>query len=89
MCSIAYVLLAKGLIANHPKNSTLAKALHNDRKGAISIAMYLVGAALSWFAAWLGFVVYAAVAIMWLIPDRRIEEKVVEEAEQEEQAERG
>ena len=84
MCSIAYVLLAKGLISNHPKNATLAAALHNDRKGAISIALYLVGAALSWFAAWLGFLVYTAVAIMWLIPDRRIEEKVVEESEQEE-----
>ena len=39
--------------------------------------------------AWLGFLVYAAVAVMWLIPDRRIEEKVVEEIEQEEQSERG
>jgi len=84
MCSIAYVLLAKGLIANHPKNATLAAALRNDRKGAISIALYLTGAVLSWFAAWLGFLVYAGVAIMWLIPDRRIEEKVVEESEQEE-----
>jgi hypothetical protein len=50
--------------------------------------MYLVGAALAWFAAWLGFLVYAAVAVMWLIPDRRIEEKVVEEIEEEEAAER-
>ena len=86
MCAIAYVLLAKGLIANHPKNSTLADALHNDRKGAISIALYLTGVALSWFSAMLGFLAYAAVAVMWLIPDRRIEEKVIEEIEQEEAA---
>jgi uncharacterized membrane protein len=84
MCSIAYVLLAKGLIENHPKNATLASALHNDRKGALSIALYLIGVGLSWVAAWLGFLVYAAVAVMWLIPDRRIEEKVIEEIEHEE-----
>jgi hypothetical protein len=46
--------------------------------------LYLVGVALAWFAAWLGFLVYAAVAVMWLIPDRRIEEKVIEEIEHEE-----
>ncbi|WP_075793753.1 TMEM175 family protein [Massilia putida] len=89
MCSIAYLLLARGLIVNHPKNSTLASALHNDRKGAISIALYLTGVALSWFAAWLGFLVYAAVAVIWLIPDRRIEEKVIEEIEQGEAADSG
>jgi uncharacterized membrane protein len=84
MCAVAYALLARGLIANHPKNSTLAEALRGDRKGKLSIVLYLVGVLLSCFAAWLGFVVYVGVAVMWLVPDRRIEEKVVEEAEQEE-----
>jgi len=45
--------------------------------------LYLAGIALSWFAAWLGFLVYVGVAVMWLIPDRRIEEKVVEEEREE------
>ena len=89
MCSVAYLLLARGLIANHPKNATLAEAIGEDRKGKLSCVLYLAGVALAWFAAWLGFLVYAAVAIMWLIPDRRIEEKVAEETEQEEQSERG
>src|SRR5438067_972684 len=84
MCATAYALLARGLVENHEKNSTLARALGADFKGKISIVLYLVGVALSWVAAWLGFIVYAAVAVMWLIPDRRIEEKVVEEIEQEE-----
>lgn len=84
MCAVAYELLARGLIANHPKNSTLAEALGGDRKGKVSIVLYLVGVLLSWFAAWLGFLVYVGVAVMWLVPDRRIEQKVVEEIEQEE-----
>ena len=89
MCSVAYMLLAHGLTANHPKNATLAEAIGEDRKGKMSCVLYLVGVALSWFAAWLGFIVYAAVAVLWLIPDRRIEEKVVEEIEQGEQSQQG
>jgi uncharacterized membrane protein len=87
MCSIAYLLLARTLVAKHPKNATLADALGDDRKGKLSCVLYLVGVALSWFAAWLGFIVYAAVAVVWLIPDRRIEDKVAEETAQ--QSERG
>jgi len=79
MCAVAYSILAKVLTSNHPKNAALAEALGDDRKGKLSIVLYLVGVAVSWFAAWLGFVVYLAVAVMWLIPDRRIEEKVIED----------
>jgi uncharacterized membrane protein len=83
MCSIAYLLLARALVAKHPKNATLAEALGDDRKGKLSCVLYLVGVTLSWFAAWLGFIVYAAVAVVWLIPDRRIEDKVAEETAQQ------
>jgi uncharacterized membrane protein len=89
MCSVAYLLLVRALIANHPKNAKLAEAIGNDRKGKLSCALYLVGVALAWFAAWLGFLVYAGVAVIWLIPDRRIEDKVAEETGQEEQSEQG
>jgi uncharacterized membrane protein len=83
MCSIAYLLLTRALVAKHPKNATLAEALGDDRKGKLSCVLYLVGVTLSWFAAWLGFIVYAAVAVVWLIPDRRIEDKVAEETAQQ------
>ena len=89
MCSIAYLLLARALVAKHPRNATLAEALGDDRKGKLSCVLYLVGVALSWFAAWLGFIVYAAVAVVWLIPDRRIEDKVAEETAQEGQSGQG
>ena len=86
MCAVAYSLLARGLVRNHQKNAALAEAIGDDRKGKISIVFYLVGVALSFFAAWLGFLLYAGVAVMWLIPDRRIENKVAEEIEEEEEA---
>jgi len=89
MCSIAYLLLARALVEKHPKNATLAEALGDDRKGKLSCVLYLVGVALSWFVAWLGFIVYAAVAVVWLIPDRRIEDKVAEETAQQRQSEQG
>lgn len=82
MCALAYSLLVRRLIQHHDKNARLAEAVGDDRKGKISIVLYLAGIAVSWFAAWLGFLVYVGVAIMWLIPDRRIEKKVSEESRQ-------
>jgi uncharacterized membrane protein len=83
MCAVAYSVLVRALVRKHEKNSMLAKAIGNDRKGKISIVFYLAGVALSLFAAWLGFLVYAGVAVMWLIPDRRIEQKVAQESDEE------
>jgi uncharacterized membrane protein len=83
MCAVAYSLLVRALIAHHGKNTTLAEAIGDDRKGKISIVLYLAGIVLAWFAAWLGFLVYVGVAVMWLIPDRRIEHKVIEEEREE------
>ncbi|TQK05547.1 TMEM175 family protein [Herbaspirillum sp. SJZ107] len=83
MCAMAYSLLVHRLIQHHDKNARLAEAIGDDRKGKISIVLYLVGVAASWFVAWLGFLVYVGVAIMWLIPDRRIEKKVTEENRRE------
>ncbi len=79
MCAMAYSLLANRLIHHGKRNAALAQAIGNDRKGKISIVLYLLGIGLSWFQAWLGFLVYACVAVIWLIPDRRIEKTVVEE----------
>jgi len=83
MCAAAYSLLVRTLVKHHDKNAKLAEAIGDDRKGKISIVFYLVGVVVSWFAAWLGFLVYVGVAVMWLIPDRRIEKKVVDEKRQE------
>lgn len=45
--------------------------------------LYLLGIVLSWFQGWLGLLVYACVAVMWLVPDRRIEKKVANEGTRE------
>jgi len=79
MCAMAYSLLVQRLVKHHDRNAKLAEAIGKDRKGKISIVLYLVGVAVSWFAAWLGFLIYVGVAVMWLIPDQRIERRVVEE----------
>jgi uncharacterized membrane protein len=73
MCAIAYTLLARSLIAHHRENAALAAAIGKDRKGWISIVLYVTGIGLSLLHPWLGFAVYIGVAIMWLVPDRRIE----------------
>jgi uncharacterized membrane protein len=83
MSAVAYALLARSLTSNRPKNAVLAKAIGDDRKGKLSIVLYLAGIALSWWSAWIGLAAYIAVAIMWMIPDRRIEEKVVEAVEKD------
>jgi uncharacterized membrane protein len=76
MAGIAYYFLAHCLAAIHGKDSVLAKALGNDKKGILSVVFYIVGIGLSFINAWLGFSMYVLVAMVWFIPDRRIEKKV-------------
>lgn len=76
MCAVAYTILARSLVANHRENRALADAIGKDRKGWTSIALYAAGIGLSLLQPWLGFAVYIVVAVIWLIPDRRIEDRV-------------
>jgi len=75
-CGIAYFILTRALIALHGRKSTLATALGNDFKGKISVVLYVVAIALSSVSAWISCGIYAFVAIIWLIPDRRIEKSL-------------
>ena len=79
MAGVAYYILARQLILLHGKKSTLTSALGRDRKGMISVGIYIAGIVLSFVHPWLGFAMYFVVAIMWFIPDKRIEEKLVKE----------
>jgi uncharacterized membrane protein len=76
MCALAYTFLARVLTRHHPENRALAEAIGMDRKGWISIAFYMAGIALSLPFPWLGFGMYVIVAIIWLVPDTRIEKKL-------------
>jgi len=71
--SIAYYILTRSLISLHGRTSTIATAVGRDFKGQLSTAIYLIGIPLALVKWWLGFALYVFVAIMWLVPDRRIE----------------
>jgi uncharacterized membrane protein len=69
----AYFILTRSLIAHHGKDSTLAASIGDDRKGRMSLAAYVVAIPLAFVHPWIACACYVGVAIMWLIPDPRIE----------------
>jgi uncharacterized membrane protein len=69
----AYLILERSLIKHEGKHSTLAVAIGKDTKGKISILFYALAIVLAFVSPWLSCAFYVAVAIIWLIPDRRIE----------------
>ena len=77
---IAYFILAHVLISHHGRDSALAKALGKDFKGKVSVVLYAAAVPLSFVRSWLACGLYVLVAIMWLIPDRRIEHTLGETA---------
>ena len=77
MAGVAYYILAHCLTSIHGKESTLAKAIGKDKKGVLSVVLYIAGIVASAFInPWIGFSIYVIVAAMWFIPDRRIEKKI-------------
>jgi uncharacterized membrane protein len=77
MAGIAYYILSRALIHHHGKDSALAKAVGNDFKGKLSVAIYTVAVPVSFVNRWVAFGIYIAVAVMWLVPDRRIERTLI------------
>jgi len=73
MPAIAYYILQKTIIRQQGSHSVLAKALGSDVKGKLSPVLYVAGIALAFVSTWLSIALYALVAVMWLVPDRRIE----------------
>ena len=73
MPAIAYVLLQRAIIHRHGTQSVLAEALGTDLKGKISPILYLAGIVLAFVNPWISIALYVLVAVIWLVPDRRIE----------------
>ena len=74
LCSgIAYSILIHVLISLHGPDSTLAQAVGTDLKGKLSLDLYAVAIPLAFMRAELSYALYVLVALMWLVPDRRIE----------------
>jgi uncharacterized membrane protein len=73
MPAIAYYLLQKAIVRTQGRHSVLAHALGSDIKGKISPLLYATAIALAFFEPWISIAIYALVAAIWLVPDRRIE----------------
>jgi uncharacterized membrane protein len=73
MNGASYTILYIQLSKLHGPNSTIAKAFGKDKKGKLSLVIYVIGISLAFINQWLGFACYIFVACIWFIPDKRIE----------------
>ena len=71
--AIAFTILVRVLISVHGPDSVLATAIGSDLKGKISLLVYTAAIPLSFVNPWVACALYVVVAVMWLVPDRRIE----------------
>lgn len=76
LAGYAYYLLTRTLISRHGAGSTLGASIGRDRKGMLSVAIYAAAIPLSFVQPWISCAGYVIVAIIWLIPDPRIEKKL-------------
>ena len=73
-CALAYFVLQRSIIRHQGPDGALAKAITGDLKGKSSPAFYIGGIATAWWVApWVGMLFFVAVALLWLVPDRRVE----------------
>lgn len=77
-CAVAYTLLTLSLLAVHESESQLAQAIGSDRKGKLSLALYLVALAFAFVVPWVSVALFVAVALIWFVPDRRVERVLVD-----------
>ena len=73
MCAVAYALLVRCLTSQRGENKMLAEAIGKDKKGLLSLLLYPMGVGTAFIHPWLGFAFYVVVALVWLVPDTRIE----------------
>jgi TMEM175 potassium channel family protein len=77
MSAVAYTILQNCIIRLQGADSKLLAAVGHDKKGKLSIVLYAIGIAVALLAhPWLGASLYALVALIWLVPDRRIEKRI-------------
>ena len=71
--AVAYFVLVRALLVHHERDSALARAIGDDFKGKVSVAIYAAAIGAALWQPWLACALYVVVAIIWLVPDRRIE----------------
>ena len=80
MAAIAYYILVRFILARHGRDSVLARAIGDDFKGKISVGIYALAIVCAFFLPLLAQAFYAVVAVIWIMPDRRIE-RILEKEE--------
>jgi uncharacterized membrane protein len=75
---VAYFILTKSLVHRHGKESALAASIGKDKKGVTSVTVYTIAILLAFVLPWVACVCYVLVAVMWLLPDPRIEKNIHE-----------
>src|SRR5689334_11593535 len=76
LAAVAYTILQQTIVSANGRDSTLARAVGSDRKGKISLAIYVVAIPLAFVNPRLSDLLYVIVALVWFIPDRRIERAI-------------
>jgi uncharacterized membrane protein len=79
-CAIAYTILTRSLLALHEDDSKLAQAIGSDRKGKLSLALYVVALAFAFVVPWVSVALFVSVALIWVVPDSRVERVIVGES---------
>ena len=77
MAAVSYTILVRVMLRNHAADSPLARAIGSDRKGYLSLLLYIVAIIAAFFAPIVSQLAYVTVAIIWLVPDRRIERELL------------
>ncbi len=72
-CAVAYTVLQATILSHHGPDSALRQAIGSDFKGKLSVACYTAAVGLAFVNPWLAIALYVFVALVWLVPDRRIE----------------
>lgn len=73
LAGVSYTILSRAIIKSHGSDSILSDAIGKDYKGKTSMILYAIGIPLSFYATWITVAIIVFVAIMWLVPDKRIE----------------
>jgi uncharacterized membrane protein len=78
MAGVAYWILVRSIISTDGKDSLVSQAIGKDFKGIISVVVYLIAMPLAFVSVWVALAGYVAVALLWLVPDTRLEKKLQE-----------
>jgi TMEM175 potassium channel family protein len=81
LAGVAYYILQAAIISSQGPDSRLRAAIGQDLKGKASPVLYLIGIATSFFDRWVALGIYVLVALMWLVPDRRLERAIEKECQ--------